>query len=91
MVHRALIHRLLIASLLVAALIAGIDYFRTFNRIGEDVLQHARNEIEWIRFRVLDLLAGSGLPLKWAVERAMREEPERAMDQGLPDTDRLAS
>jgi HD-GYP domain-containing protein (c-di-GMP phosphodiesterase class II) len=81
LVHRALIHRLLIASLLVAALFAGISYFRTFDRIGEDVLQHARNEIEWIRFRVRDLLAGSGLSLKGAVERAMREEPERAMDR----------
>ena len=81
LVHRALILRLLIASLLIAALMAGISYFRTFDRIGEDVLQHARNEIEWIRFRVRELLANSGLPLKVAVEQAMREEPEREMDR----------
>ena len=80
-VHRALILRLLIASLMVAALMAGISYFRTFDRIGEDVLQQARNEIAWIRFRVRELLAGSELPLKEAVEQAMREEPDRETDR----------
>jgi HD-GYP domain-containing protein (c-di-GMP phosphodiesterase class II) len=80
-VHRALILRLLSASLLVGMVMAGISYFRTFDRIGEDVLQHARNEIEWIRYRVRALLADNELPLGKAVEQALREQPDRETDR----------
>lgn len=80
-VHRELILRLLGASLLLAAIMGGVSYYRTFDRIGDDVLQQARNEIEWLRYRVRELLTVTERPIGEVIEQAMHEEPDREIDR----------
>jgi HD-GYP domain-containing protein (c-di-GMP phosphodiesterase class II) len=80
-VHRALALRLVGASLLLAVLVGGLSYYRTFDRIGEAVLQQARNEIEWIRYRVRELQADTERPIGEVIEQAMYEEPDRETDR----------
>lgn len=79
-VYRVLALRLLAVCVLVAGVFGSISYFRAYDRIGEDVLQHARNEIEWIRYRVRELVAESKLPLNALVEQAMYEDTDRERD-----------
>ena len=54
-VYRVLALRLLVAGVLTALVFSGLAYWRAYDRIGEAVLQHALNEIEWLRYRTRSL------------------------------------
>jgi HD-GYP domain-containing protein (c-di-GMP phosphodiesterase class II) len=80
-VYRVLALRLVAAAALMAALFGSLAYFVAYDRIGDDVLQHARNEIEWLRHRVRTLTEELGLEASDAIGQAMAQEPEREIDR----------
>ena len=80
-VYRVLALRLIGVAILAALAFGGIAYWRAYDRIGEAVLQHARDEIEWLRYRTRALIAQEGLSLEEAARRALGEEPDREIDR----------
>lgn len=80
-VYRVLALRLLVVGLLAALVFSGLAYWRAYDRIGEAVLQHALNEIEWLRYRTRSITIEEGLSLPEAARRALREEPDREIDR----------
>lgn len=80
-VYRVLALRVFGIGLLAALGFGAVAYWRAYDRIGEAVLQHARNEIEWLRYRTRALIAVEGLPLEQAARQALAQEPDREIDR----------
>jgi HD-GYP domain-containing protein (c-di-GMP phosphodiesterase class II) len=80
-IYRSLAIRLVLACTAISLLFGGISYVRSYGDIGDDVMQHARNEIDWLRYRIRALMSEDGLPLQEAAERVLAEDPQHELDR----------
>jgi HD-GYP domain-containing protein (c-di-GMP phosphodiesterase class II) len=75
-VRRVLPLRLLAAGVAIALVLAGLAFYRGYDRIGAEVVESARSEIEDMKVRVRQILeeAGEGMELRAAVQQALAEK-----------------
>ena len=80
-VHRVLALRLAAATLAIAALFGGITGYRGYDRIGAEVVQVARNGIEWMRVGVRQRLETGGPNLAGAMQQVLNAGPVQRPDR----------
>jgi HD-GYP domain-containing protein (c-di-GMP phosphodiesterase class II) len=75
-VRRVLPLRLLAAGVTIALVFAGLAFYRGYERIGAEVVESARTEVEGMKARVRQILDQTGQPvgLRAAVQQALAEQ-----------------